>query len=217
MRMTRQSWTVLIFSALLVALAAAATPSSAQSPDERIRTTLERAAEAGIPTSLLQSKLAEGRAKGISEERIAPALDRRLDGLVRAGEILSEVPRLREADLDLGADALESGVSEAVLAEIATTAAPHDRSAAIAALGHLVPADIAPEDALERVRNALDRGRGPATLEDLPGFAPGPAGPSGPGELPRPGDVPGPGVGPSGVDGSDRPPVQPAFEPPGRP
>lgn len=214
--MTRKSWIRLMTPCVLVALAATATPAAAQSPDERIRATLARATDAGIPTSLLQSKLAEGRAKGIPGERIAPALDRRLDGLVRAEEVLSEVPRLREADLDLGADALESGVSEAVLAEIATTAAPRDRSAAIAALSHLVAADIAPEDALERVRNALDRDRGSATLEDLPGFGPGPAGASGPGELPRPGEAPGPGVAPPGVDGSDRPPVQPALEPPGR-
>lgn len=176
---------------------------SAQSADERIQAALNRADEVGVPTFLLETKLAEGRAKGVPMGRIADAVERRLAGLSRARQALSEVDDVDADDLSVAADALESGVSEAVLAEMAETAPRRRRAVAIAALGQLVAADVAPAAALDRVRAALDRG--PEALQNLPARAQGPdletpvgdAGP--PAGVPAPGDDATDGL-PAGVE-----------------
>lgn len=191
-----------------LALAVALIPASLFAQDAaeaRIQATLERAAEAGIPTSLLETRIAEGEAKGIAMERIADAVDRRLDGLDRARQALADVSDAGSDDLSVAADALESGVSEAVLTEIAETTPTERRTVAIAALDYLVASDVAPREALVRVREALERG--PDALPITP-----PAGPPGPasvdvpaGEvgppagIPAPGDVPAAGP-PDGLE-----------------
>ena len=48
-----------------------------QPPQDRINTALARARQVGIPVALLESKIAEGKAKGVSMERIAAAVERR--------------------------------------------------------------------------------------------------------------------------------------------
>jgi len=198
-------------------LAAMLAPASvtAQTGEERIQTALDEAVEAGIPVSLLESKVAEGEAKGIPMDRIADAVQHRLDGLARAQDALAGVPDADAADLSVSADALDSGVSEAVLTEIAETSPRERRSVAIAALTYLVSAEIAPEEALTAVQDAL--ARGPEALQnlpaelDLPGSIEIPVGQAGP-----PAGVPAPGDAP--VDGSldgagppdnlpDRPPI----------
>lgn len=218
-------------SPILVLLLAFATPTAVagQTPEERVQNALDQAREAGIPTSLLESKVAEGRAKGVPMARIADAVQRRLEGLDRAQEALAGVPDVDADDLDVSADALESGVSAAVLTELAETAPEGRRAAAIAALGYLVEAEIAPEQALQRVREAL--ARGPQALENLPAQArgPGAAGPPDgvpgggapptdvgpPDGVPAPGDAPtgGPpdGGGPPGGGGPPDDPGPPGF------
>ena len=54
----------------------------------RIDAALSAAAEAKIPLSLIQSKVAEGEAKRVPMERIAAAVEARLKGLVRASEAM---------------------------------------------------------------------------------------------------------------------------------
>lgn len=201
-------------SSTIVLLLAVLLPATvaAQNAEERIQNALDQAGEAGIPTSLLQSKIDEGRAKGVPMDRIADAVQRRLDGLDRAQQALADLPDVTPGDLDVSADALQSGVSEAVLAELAESAPADRRAAAIAALGYLVDADIAPQRALNQVQDAL--ARGPQALQNLPAQARGPgSGPPGggppdgvpgggpptevgpPDGVPTPGD--GPGAGPS--------------------
>lgn len=208
------AWT----SSMILLLLAVLLPSTsaAQSAQERIQNALDQADEAGIPTSLLQSKIDEGRAKGIPMERIADAVQRRLDGLDRARQALADVPDVTPGDLDVSADALQSGVSEAVLTELAESAPADRRAAAIAALGYLVDANMAPQRALDQVQDAL--ARGPQALQNLPAQArgPGAGAPGGgppdgapgggpptevgpPDGVPTPGD--GPGAGPSGGPG----------------
>jgi hypothetical protein len=80
----------------------------AQDADDQIQSAFDQAQDAGIPVEALQSLVDEGRAKGYSDgpdRRRGPGL------LGRASPSCGP-----------GADALESGVSEAVLAEIANTA-----------------------------------------------------------------------------------------------
>lgn len=183
-------------------------------PEERIEAALERAKAAGIPVALLESKLAEGRVKGYPADRIATAVERREQALIRARETMRRVNVDPDAaTMAMGADALESGVSEAVLQSIAETAPQERRAAAVAVLTQLVQAGQAPEQALHRVREAL--GRGPEYLGRLPGHAAiarerrgPPDGVGGPGA----GGGAGPGVSGGGAAG---PPT--AVPPPGTP
>jgi hypothetical protein len=154
---------------VIVALAPAGTVAAyaqVQPPQERIDTALSRARQVGIPVSLLESKIAEGKAKGVSQERIAAAIERREAVLERASQALRGEADAA-ASLAVGADAIESGVNEAVLKAVADNAPRDRRNVAIAALTQLVQQGQVPEAALERVRDALKRG--PDALANLPG------------------------------------------------
>lgn len=193
-----------LFQTLLLMAALVPVSLAGQEAEERIEAVLDRATEAGIPTSLLESKVAEGEAKGIAADRIAAAVEHRLDGLSRAQEALAGVPDTDVDDLAVSADALESGVSEAVLTELATATPPDRRSVAIAALTYLVNAQMAPSDALTTVQEAL--ARGPEALQNLPAQAAG----MGPGQAGPPAGIPAPGVPPTeGPPEGTGPPVDP--------
>src|SRR4051794_22965269 len=84
--------------------------AGAQTPAQRIQAARQRSAQAGIPVALLDGKVAEGRAKGVPEDRIAAAVERRLASLQRARDAMAgQAPAapLTGADLSVGADALE--------------------------------------------------------------------------------------------------------------
>ena len=144
-------------------------PALAQAPQERINKGLERARAAGIPVELLESKIAEGKAKGVSLDRIAAVVERRLAALEHASAVLRGPRDAGTAGLGVAADAVEAGVNDAVLAAIADTAPRERRAVAIAALTQLVQLGHVPEEALERVRDAL--ARGPEALANLPAQA----------------------------------------------
>jgi hypothetical protein len=150
----------------LFVLGAAAAGAQAQPPQERINTALARARQVGIPIVLLEAKIAEGKAKGVSLERIAAAIERRAMTLEHANQVMRGQPGAGDADLAVAADAIESGVSDAVLKAV-SEAAPRDRRAvAIAALTQLVQMGHASDVALARVRDAL-KGK-PEELLNLP-------------------------------------------------
>jgi hypothetical protein len=192
-------------SAVLVA--AAPLGAQTQPPQDRLTTALDRAREVGIPVTLLESKIAEGKAKGVSMDRIAAAVERREAALEKAREALHDQADVNES-LSVGADAIETGVSEAVLKTIAQTAPRDRRNVAIAALTELVHQGRGSEAALERVREALRRG--PDALANLPAEAASHRGGSGPsergddsrgGDSTAPAAVPAPGHGPSANSG----------------
>jgi hypothetical protein len=139
-----------------------------QPPQDRINAALSRARQVGIPVALLESKMAEGKAKGISLDRIAAAIERREGALERASQALRGEPG-DAASLSVGADAIESGVSEAVLKAVAADSPRDRRTVAIAALTQLVQQGDLPDAALAKVRNALKRG--PDALTNLPSDA----------------------------------------------
>lgn len=145
----------------VVALALFAVPAEAQEA-EGTAEAFARAEAAGIPVSLLESKLAEGRAKGVAMDVIERAVQRRTDALIRAAATFEAagIESAGEAELSVAADALESGVSEVVLQTISETAPQERRAVAIAALSHLVAVGEVPEQALARVEAALQRGPG---------------------------------------------------------
>ena len=157
---------------LLLALAGVPAAAQAQPPEQRIEAARRQAQTAGIPVSLLESKVAEGRAKGVPLDRIAAVVERRLASLANAREAMAGAPRtspITAADLSVGADALEAGVQRGVLGELASAAPADRRAMAIAALTQLVSQGESSERALARVQAALQRG--PEALRRLPGEA----------------------------------------------
>ncbi|HEX5727710.1 MAG TPA: hypothetical protein VFX98_19720 [Longimicrobiaceae bacterium] len=155
---------------LVTLLALAVLPGAAagqRTPEQRIAAARQRAETTGIPVQLLDDKVAEGRAKGVPPERIAAAVERRLTSLTRARQVMANARTVSASDISVGADAVEAGVSEAVLSALATRAPPAHRSVAIFALTELVRGGAASEVALERVQAALERG--PEALRALPG------------------------------------------------
>ena len=153
------------FPAVLIVMASWAGVANAQvPPQERITAAFARARQVGVPPALLESKLAEGKAKGVPLDRIAVAIERRLGALERASQALRGGTDAA-ASLAVGADAIESGVSEAVLKAVAESAPRERRNVAIATLTELVHQGQGPEAALGRVRAALKRG--PEALSNL--------------------------------------------------
>jgi hypothetical protein len=161
--------TKIVFVAALLTVLVRADAALAQTAQERVDAAIAHAREAGIPVALLDSKVAEGKAKGVPMDRIAAAVERREAALEKASQALSGRTDVTAADLSVAADAVESGVSAAVLKAIADTAPRDRRVVAIAALTELVKQGQVPEAALDRVKDALKRG--PDALANLPAQA----------------------------------------------
>ena len=164
----RRTTIITALAALALPVAAAAQQQGASTDaGARIEASMQAAARAEIPTALLESKVKEGRAKGISEARIASALEARLDALVRARNALAGagVEGIAEGDLAVAADAIQVGVQESALVEVATSAPPERRAVATAVLASLVQLGATSDQALTRVEGAL--GAGARALTDL--------------------------------------------------
>lgn len=133
----------------------------------RVETALETAVEAGIPVSLLERKVAEGKAKGVPMERIAGAVEKRLDALMTARDAMTKagLQSTTEGELSVAADAVQGGVSQTALATISQTAPQDRRTVAIAVLTDLVALGHASDRALTQVQAALSRG--PEALANL--------------------------------------------------
>lgn len=146
----------------VIAAAAVFGPVAAQqSPEQRIRATLEEARVAGLPVELLESKVAEGRAKNVALDRIAVVVEQRAAAMGRAQSVLRGAmgaEAVMAEDMAVAADAIQAGVSEAAVAQIARTSGGQRRTVALAALAQLVADGVVPEEALLRVRNAMARG-----------------------------------------------------------
>jgi hypothetical protein len=149
----------------------AAAPMAAEAQDStstaRVEATLGAAAEAGIPVSLLERKIAEGRAKGVPMARIASAVEARLEALTSARDALVEagLASTTEGELSVAADAIQAGVSGAALAAVSSSAQPERRAVAIAVLSELVAHGRSSSEALLQVREAL--AAGPEALANL--------------------------------------------------
>lgn len=153
--MRYRTWlTTLALALLPAALGAQQTPSA------RIETALAAAAAADIPVALLESKVLEGRAKGVAEGRIAAAVESRLDALVRAQTALTRAGTrgVVAADLAVAADALQAGVAETSMVDVMTRVAPQRRAVATAVLTELVELGLASDVALARVHAAVAQG-----------------------------------------------------------
>lgn len=145
----------------------------AQDASARVDAALSSALEAGIPVTLLEQKIAEGKAKGVPMDRIAAAVEKRLEALTHAQEAMTKagVEHPTEGELSVAADALQGGVSQTALAAISEQSSGDNRVVAIAVLTDLVAMGHLPEEALARVQTAL--ARGPEALANLPAEAAG--------------------------------------------
>jgi hypothetical protein len=125
------------------------------------------ALEAGIPVSLLESKQEEGRAKGVPMDRIAAAVEARLNGLLRAQEALANAgaTAVTDGELLVASEALGAGVSQTALAAVVLNAPTERRAVATAVLTDLVRLGYGSNEALTRLDAAL--GNGPEALVNL--------------------------------------------------
>jgi hypothetical protein len=215
----------LMLAALGLALASTSAAAQ-QGAAARIETAKRSIAAAGIPASLLETRIAEGRAKGIPLDRIAAVVERRAAALVEARRGMAGARGLGAADLGAGADAVEAGIDADAIRSVIAGAREQDRPVAIAVLTYLHRERGLPVDqALARVRAAM--AKGPDALRSLPAkaAAEGRHGPKdGVGEAARagkgnhgggpPAAVPGPGHRP-GSGKPDRPDGGPGGGRPG--
>lgn len=148
------------------AAASATAQAQAKTPKARIDAAMQAAARANVPASLLESKVAEGEAKRVPQERIAAAVEARLQALVRAAETMdrADVEANSAAELAVAADALQAGVSENALIKVSRNASPERRVVAVAVLADLVRLGQDSEPALTRVTAALSSSAALANL-----------------------------------------------------
>lgn len=155
---------------LALALTVGAAPGvSAQAPEQQMQRSIEQARRSGVPVELLESKIAEGRAKGVPEARIAAAIGRRLEALQRVQSLVRPEHGMTTDELGIAADAIQSGVSDAAVRTLAATAPGQRRAVAIATLTQLVQLGQASETALRNVTAAMQKG--PDALMNLPAQA----------------------------------------------
>jgi hypothetical protein len=149
------------------AVAALPAAASAQSPETRIDAAMSAAAKANIPVSLLQSKVDEGEAKNVPQERVAAAVEARLQALIRASETMkrADVEAYSATDLAVTADAIEAGVNQNALIKISRSAPPERRAVAVATLSGLVQLGHASEQALARVSAVINSNAALANLQ----------------------------------------------------
>ena len=159
--------TTFYLTALLAVAPAVLGAQDSTATSARVNATLDAALEAGIPVSLLERKIAEGRAKGVPMERIAIAVENRLEALTTARGALVDagLTSTTEGELSVAADAVQAGVSSTALATIGSTAPQERRAVAIAVLAELVAAGHASSQALVQVQEALKAG--PEALANL--------------------------------------------------
>ncbi len=149
------------------AAGAASAAAQATTPQARIDAAMQTAVQAGIPTSLLESKVSEGKAKGVAMERVAAAVEARLEGLTRAQGALQKagVSAYSEGELLVASEALSAGVSENALISVTTKAPAERRAVATAVLTDLVRLGYDEGAASARLDGALSSG--PEALVNL--------------------------------------------------
>ncbi|MBX6362543.1 MAG: hypothetical protein IRZ00_01635 [Gemmatimonadetes bacterium] len=134
--------------------------SGSQGASARIDAALRAAAQAHVPVSLLESKVAEGQAKRVPPERIASAVEARLRALIQASDVMRKAgeEQPEPGELAVTADAIQAGVAQSALVQLAREAPADRRAVAVATLSDLVQLGLASEQALMRVGGALSRG-----------------------------------------------------------
>ena len=128
-----------------------------QSSQARIDAALHAAAQAHIPTSLLQSKVQEGEAKHVPSQRIAAAVEARLQALKEAKQSMdnADIKDANESELAVAGDAVQAGVKANALVKVYRSTPPERRVVAVAVLSDLVRLGRSSDQALARVSSAV--------------------------------------------------------------
>lgn len=147
--------------------AAARSAAQVATPEARIEAAMEAAADAEIPVSLLESKVREGQAKDVPMERVAAAVEARLEALIRARNALVQagVETVSAGELLVTAEALRAGVSQNALAQVVAEAPAERRAVATAVLTDLVRLGYDSDAAWTRLQASLSSG--PEALVNL--------------------------------------------------
>lgn len=132
---------------------------------ERIRETVRRAEQAGLPADPILDKALEGAAKGVPAARVRSAVSAYADRLQRAAGLLEGRPGRHE--LVAASDALRRGAPDAAVRRVARGAGDH-RPAALVVLGDLVEAGVPAGEAVDVVETALRQGRRGEGLMGIP-------------------------------------------------
>src|SRR5689334_15801808 len=166
-----RTMTMCLTAALLIAPAALSAQDSTSTAKDgsqaRLDAALSTALQAGVPVSLLEGKIAEGKAKGAPMDRIAAAVEQRLEALTDAHTALMKagITSTTDGQLSVAADAVQAGVSQTALVAVSKDASEGTRAVAIAVLTDLVAQGQASAQALEQVQAAL--AHGPDALANL--------------------------------------------------
>jgi len=166
-----RTMTMCLTAALLIAPAALSAQDSTSTAKDgsqaRLDAALSTALQAGVPVSLLEGKIAEGKAKGVPMDRIAAAVEQRLEALTDAHAALMKagITSTTDGQLSVAADAVQAGVSQTALVAVSKDASEGTRAVAIAVLTDLVAQGQASAQALEQVQAAL--AHGPDALANL--------------------------------------------------
>lgn len=133
----------------------------------RIDAALRAAAKASIPASLLESKVAEGQAKQVPPDRIAAAVEARLNTLLRASALMqgAGIESRSAAELLIAGDAMQSGVKDSALVQVYRNASPGRRVVAMAVLADLVRLGVRSDVAFDRVNATLGSSSALASLQ----------------------------------------------------
>lgn len=189
---------------------------------------IESLREEGVPVEPLWDKALEGASKNVPEGRFVAGMRGYGKRLVDAGRTLPD-PADRSA-LVAAADALQRGVPESAVSDVARQASGQsgaESAIALVVLGDLVTADVPVERARSVVEAALKRGQGPREMlvtswavRDLidKGRSPSEAARqvgSAVGRGQAPTSVPGVGSPPADVPRPGGAPVPPGVGPPG--
>ena len=128
-----------------------------QSSQARIDAAMHAAAQAHIPVSLLRSKVQEGEAKHVPSQRIAAAVEARLEALQQAKQSMdnASIDNANESELSVAADAVQAGVKANALVKVYRTTPPERRVVAVAVLSDLVRLGRSSDQALARVSSAV--------------------------------------------------------------
>ena len=122
----------------------------------RINAAVEQALSVGIPVSMLESKVAEGRAKGVDMTRIAAAVEHRLEVLTTAQSAISaRGSAVSHAELAAAASALDAGADVTDVQEVRESAKPEQRPAALSLLAELIAEGNLPAQAVAGVQTAI--------------------------------------------------------------
>lgn len=173
-----------IWTGVIVALAVAVVPVTAQEDDprmDRIRAELpEPAAQqiqariaaartAGLPVEALLDKAVEGIAKRVPAPHIAGAVDQLAEQLGRARTLLQDGVSPAPTDVAAVADAMRRGVPEPAIRRVAERAGPGEPVAlTVHTMGDLMDRGVPAEQAVAVLEAWRGRGAHREELRDLP-------------------------------------------------